>query len=105
VTGPTAAAPDPEALAAMGLVWDGDIPDQSVEIWPENWQALQVFLGMATQWRVSMGMSGMIWSGLDYNALPIVEDRLGVAADLRADTFNRLRIMEAAARRALNTAS
>jgi hypothetical protein len=33
---------------------------------------------MGTQWRVSASMSGMIWTGLDYNALPIVEARLNV---------------------------
>lgn len=86
----------------MGLMWDGEIPDQSVEVWPENWQAVQIFIAMATQWRIGMGMNGMLWLGLDYNALPVVEDRLGLPAGDRADTFVRLRLMETAARRALN---
>lgn len=102
MTGPSVAAPDPEALATLGLVWEGEIPDQNVEVWPENWQALQVFLAMATQWRIGIGINGMLWLGLDYNALPVVEDRLELPVAERADVFSRLRVLEAVARRALN---
>lgn len=49
-------------------------------------------------------MSGLIWMGLDYNALPLVESRLGVPRADRADLFTRLRIMESVARSELNKA-
>lgn len=47
-------------------------------------------------------MSGLIWTGLEYTALPVVEARLGVRRAERADLFARLRIMEAVARGELN---
>jgi hypothetical protein len=59
---------------------------------------------MGTQWRVSAGMNGMIWTALDYNALPIVEARLNVPRADRGELFASLRIMEAAARTELNKA-
>lgn len=49
-------------------------------------------------------MSGLIWMGLDYIALPIVEARMGVRRADRADLFARLRIMESVARGELNKA-
>ena len=88
----------------MGLVWAGETQDASLGVWPENWQALQVFLAMGTQWKVSAGMNGMIWTGLDYIALPIVEARMGVRRAASAELFTRLRIMESAARQELNKA-
>lgn len=47
-------------------------------------------------------MNGMIWTGLDYNTLPIVEARLNVPRADRAELFANLRIMEAVARTELN---
>lgn len=88
----------------MGLVWEGEAVEEGVAVWPENWQAVTVFCAMGTQWRVSASMNGMIWTGLDYNALPIVEARLNVPRADRADLFASLRIMEAAARTELNKA-
>ena len=45
---------------------------------------------MATQWRLG-GLGVRI--GLDYNALPIVEERLGLA-DRRRELFPALQVME-----------
>lgn len=83
-------------------MWEGETPDNDVGVWPENWQAFEVFCAMGSQWRVSAGMAGMVWRGLDYTALPIVEPRMGVKRSERGDLFQRLRIMEAAARTELN---
>ena len=48
---------------------------------------------MSTQWRV--GNNGAI--GLDYAALPVVEDRVGIKPDDRRAVFDGLRAMEEAA--------
>ena len=66
---------------------------EDFQVMPENWAAVRVFLGMATQWRRA-GMSG-VPTGLDYAALPVVAGALAVAAD--ADLLFRLQILEAAA--------
>jgi len=86
----------------MGLVLEGELPDEDCPVWPENWQAVEVFIAMATQWRISVGMGGTFYAGLDYAALPVVERRMGVKAAERADCFMRLRVMEHEARRRLN---
>jgi hypothetical protein len=57
---------------------------------------------MATQWQISAGMGGAVYHGLNYTALPVVEQRLGVKKRQRADTFARVRVMEAVARQELN---
>lgn len=79
------------------------MPDEDFAVWPENWDAVQVFLAMSTQWRFAVGMGNAIWQGLDYTALPVVERRLGIRD--RADCFARLRVIEAAAVRARNEAN
>lgn len=61
---------------------------EEVKVWPDNVPTLNVFVAMSTQWRV--GYNGA--TGLDYAALPVVEDRVGIRAD-----FDGLRAMEEAA--------
>jgi hypothetical protein len=63
---------------------------EGFELWPENFEAMRVFMAMATQWRV--GMSGVI--GLDYCALPVVEKRLGLTPN--KTIFSGLQILEKA---------
>lgn len=63
------------------------------EVWPDNVQALNVFIAMATQWR--SGMAGA--TGLDYAALPVVMRLAGVPFAERAGVFESIRILEGAA--------
>lgn len=72
---------------------DRSAPGNFVDVWPENWQALQVFTAMGTQWRT--GFSGAI--GLDYSALPEVWRRTKTQPAERDEVFQCLRVMEGAA--------
>jgi hypothetical protein len=65
----------------------------AVEIWPDNAQAVNVFIAMSTQWR--SGFAGP--TGLDYNALPVVMRLAGVPAGERSEVFDALRVLEDAA--------
>ena len=62
-----------------------DDRDDTFEVLPENWEAVQMFMRCQTQWRV--GMAGPI--GLDYGAvgwllrLYAVEDHRSVLEDLQ----------------------
>ena len=58
---------------------------------PENWDAMRVFCAAASQWR--MGPSGHR-VGLDYAAVRVVADVLGVALEA---VFGRIQAMEAQA--------
>lgn len=60
-------------------------------VWPENWQAVEVFCAMGTQWNKGVNGAG---TGLRYEALPVVEQRLGIARAQRAAVFQGVRIME-----------
>lgn len=64
--------------------------EPATEVWPDNMLAVNVFVSMATQWRI--GMSGP--TGLDYTALAHVMRLLGVQQKERADVFECVRIME-----------
>lgn len=58
-------------------------------IWPENWNAVRVFERAVTQWRHGPRRI----TGLDYTALPLLFDVLGIADD-RLEVFDRVRVME-----------
>lgn len=88
-------------LAAFGLPVEvaASAADEDCDCWvlEENWEAVQVFLRCATQWRYA-GMEGKI-TGLDYAAVESVMRMRGVHDT--ADTLDRLRVMEGVALRAL----
>lgn len=69
-----------------------------VEVWPENWPAVQLFAAVQTQWRVH-GFTGRPL-GLDYPAVEAAMRMLRIKD--RPATFERIRIMEAAALATLN---
>jgi hypothetical protein len=78
-----------EAAAAFGI----EAPQQQPEetgVYPENWQAVQLFSAMGNQWHSSMGGR----EGLRYEALPVVEQRLGIKKKHSADVFAALQVME-----------
>jgi len=62
-----------------------------VDVWPCNWNTVQLFMAMSTQWRVSM--NGPI--GLDYVALPVVSRALGIR--ITPKRMAGIRIMESEA--------
>src|SRR5690349_7623931 len=84
--------PAPEELEAYGLTPD-DYPEPEIGIWPESWQAFQLFTRLSTQWRV--GAAGAI--GLDYNVLFHEMDRAGLAGDNYDETFSAIRVIESVA--------
>jgi hypothetical protein len=64
-----------------------------IEVWPDNWNAFEVFAALQTQWR--SGMSGP--TGLDYTALEPVMRLQGIKKRDRQDVFAGVRVMEVAA--------
>ena len=79
------------AMAALGFdPEDFDDSDNEVEGWECNADAYYVFRTMATQWRI--GMAGA--TGLDYAAMPVVMDMIGVKSKKRPEVFESVRVME-----------
>lgn len=65
--------------------------DSTIDVWRENWPAVQLFQAMRTQLRVSFG--GV--EGFDYAVLPTVERRLRLPRRCSRQAFDGLRVMEA----------
>jgi hypothetical protein len=59
-----------------------------VEIWPDNVETVQCFIGLSTQWK--SGMNGV--TGLDYSAIPFVMEMNEVVD--KKEVFGGLRVME-----------
>ena len=66
---------------------------QEVEVWPENWQAFTLFTRLSSQWFV--GMAGP--TGLRYEALYPLLDRLTSSPQEWDELFEDVRAMEQAA--------
>lgn len=85
-------APSAAELAAIGMLLT-DLDDTAVEVWPDNWPAIQLFAGLSTQWRA--GAAGPI--GLDYNVVFHELDRKSLAPDVYDDMLASIRVIESAA--------
>lgn len=69
------------------------VANESVEVWPENWPAFDLFLRMQTQWRD--GMNGR--TGLDYMVLFRFLDDIGLAGEDREQMMSDIQTLEIAA--------
>ncbi|MCD0492342.1 DUF1799 domain-containing protein [Chromobacterium violaceum] len=84
--------PDAAQLEAFGLTSDDLGQQQDVEVWPDNWQAVQLLNRMSTQWRVGFG--GAV--GLDYNVLYRMMDRLALAPEQFDQMEADIQVLESA---------
>jgi hypothetical protein len=70
--------------------------DDRFGLWPVNRAAVEAFLAAASQWRTA----GMMFVGLDYAGAAVAWAARKI--ELTADLMDRLQVVEAAARDALN---
>jgi hypothetical protein len=78
-------------MAMFGLtIADSDKRDDICSVLPENVQALEWFLKLQTQWRVSFG--GLM--GLDYGVFIMMAKDEGMRGRERAEVLEDLRMME-----------
>lgn len=73
------------------------------ELWPEHWDAWSVYLGCSTQWRISVGMGGAMWLGLDYQGVELVMRRYRVPRKRQDDVFAEVQVLEAEEKAIRNT--
>ena len=87
-----------KAAQAFNIVADDAlIKSQDCEVWEENWEAVEMFLRLQTQWRV--GMNGLI--GLDYQAANWLFRLYAVKVKDQRSLLEDLQVMEAAVLAAL----
>lgn len=89
-----------QALAGHDQADDSADHQVALELWAWHVDAVELFKGLRTQWQVVATVAGLWHEGLRYEALPVVEQRLGIQAT--ADTFRALQVMEIEGRRILN---
>ena len=70
----------------------------SIEVWPDNLRAFQLFQGLRTQWRAGMGGP----TGLDYFVAYHRMDRMGLTPAEYEQLDQDLQVMEAAALHAMH---
>lgn len=80
-------------LTAADYTNDESPDADTVYVWPDNVPAVNVFVAMGTQWRVSHGGA----YGLDYSALPTVMRLQLVPRSDWPEVFDSVRTMEDAA--------
>lgn len=79
------------AMAELGFdPEDFDDNEFTIEVWECNADAFYVFEAMATQWQA--GMAGA--TGLNYTAMPVVMEMVGIGKKRRPEVFASVRIME-----------
>jgi hypothetical protein len=71
------------------------------EVWEENWPSFLIFEGLATQWKITAGMGGALWTGLDYQATETLI-RMRIPEADRIKVFGDVQVMERAALAVLN---
>lgn len=86
-------APSAEGLAAFGMRPEDFESDPDFEVWPENWDAFNLFCDLGTQW--IHGFAGP--TGMNYLVVSSEIDRLGLFGDDREDMMECIRVLERAA--------
>jgi hypothetical protein len=84
------AEPSIEELAAFGLTREDVAEQHDVDVWPDCWTSVSLFVDLLTQWRV--GPAGHL--GIDYTAIPVVMDLRDIPREERSAVFDDLRVME-----------
>lgn len=83
--------PKPEEAARFGLTVE-EASGPPVDVWPDNLQAVNLFISLSTQWRT--GSSGVV--GLDYSVLYHKLDRLQLSDERYQEIEEEIRTMEGA---------
>ena len=90
--------PSEQELEKSGFCAE-DYEQETYELWPENEKSILLFSSLSTQWRTSMNGP----SGLDYNPLFYVMDRMGLSEVEHDRLFDDIRLIESEALSIINT--
>lgn len=91
-----AGAPADVIAAARGAAHQVD--DTDFEVWPENWEAVEVFTDLSTSWTwVTAGLATPVRYGIPATEIQASMRGLGMRRKARARTYRDVRLMESAA--------
>jgi alpha-amylase/alpha-mannosidase (GH57 family) len=80
-----------QQVAAYMAEHQAEEAEETLAVWPENWDALMLFFRLKTQWLVGFGGA----TGLNYESVEWVMALLKI--EDKAGTFERLQVLEFAA--------
>ncbi|WP_291810803.1 DUF1799 domain-containing protein [Limnobacter sp.] len=75
---------------------------ESFEVWAENWEPVEIFLELGSQWRVIAGMGGVMHQGIDMPSLEALFRIRGVPQENQHPIFKDILKMQTAAADVLN---
>ncbi len=71
------------------------------DVWPECWDAVQVFCACDSQWTTLLGWGGLYYQGLDYHKVgSVARDWFGLT--LTRELLAQIRVMEHEGKKILN---
>lgn len=77
--------------------------DDTISLAPHLLQVVRLFSGLRSQWRTaSNGQAGLVFTGLDYAAIEVVQRQMAITFSDQPRAFEQLRTMEMEALRAMN---
>ena len=79
-----------------------DASDEDFEVWPENWECLNLFLALDGDWNIAIGMSAAVYQGLSTPAIESIFNIFKIAAKKRIEYLAKLKAMQHAALPFLN---
>jgi len=92
------AQPGDDQLAMFGLK-RSDF-DQTLHIWPDNWNVVRLFETLQTQWKIVPGGDRFVFTGIDYATAVLMAKTLGM--EFTPDFFADFRVLEDEGLRHLN---
>lgn len=90
-------APDDVVQAAKAQAVETDC-----QVFPDCWQAVELFLTLQSQWRIAVGAGGAIYQGLDFAAIEPSFRLLNIKKTDRAQLFKDLVLMSDEAASVIN---
>lgn len=77
----------------------------AVDVWPEHHATWETWLCLANQWRIEIGMKGLIYLGINFPSIGEALDMADVPPEQRRAVRQNLRCMENEALPILNGAT
>lgn len=77
-------------------------PTMDYQVWQENILTVQLFVALGSQWRVIAGMAGIVYQGLNYEAVQSTLSMMGIKRKKWPELLDGLQVMEAAALKVMN---
>lgn len=92
-TDPYSQIPDPVALAALGLYWDGDLPDPDYALWPDNYAVFELYQMLLDYWLTMDGVR----RDIDWSLVPHFMTLLNIRRKDWPVFFRELQLMKSTA--------